>query len=117
MLIWTYFTPGFSVSVLNFEQVNAGWGIHIFPYCNGFWYSVVIIVEKWKEEHCYKWDQRCFPVLVLRSLKKFICDLLWKQSRLCQDFENKRDLIMFKTSGRIGQNKVFLVGFQDFYNS
>ena len=31
--LWTYFTPCFSVSITNFEQVNTGWIAAARKYC------------------------------------------------------------------------------------
>ena len=34
LLLWIYFTPCFSVSVVNFEKVNAGCGITEYTFVN-----------------------------------------------------------------------------------
>ena len=51
--LWTYFTPCYSVSIVNFEQVNAGWdvsyqkpipcAVHINPFCANGLFSYPLI--------------------------------------------------------------------------
>ena len=38
--LWTYFIPFLSVSIINFEQVNAGWGCSALNPCGICIYSL-----------------------------------------------------------------------------
>ena len=52
-----HFTPCSSVSIVSFEQVNAGWQTTLFsPLCDQYYHTFPFYVNTWREKIVLEWN-------------------------------------------------------------
>ena len=81
--LWTYFTPCFSISVVNCEQVNSGWASVYFWYWH--WRVLLKVLQcRWCQNFQKVWSTSC----ALRS------QMIRILAYLTRDFESHANLVL-----------------------